>query len=252
MYKLLKEIYRKLIPNKFHYIIEPYLRAIIYYLIYRGDTIQCNICLSKSKKFIPISFINSKDKICPKCGSLSRSRALSFYIFKYFQNINHNILEFSPHRSLHDLFKSKFPNYISSDYENQFYAQKKYDITNIDVSDNSYHLIICFHVLEHILDDGKAIKELNRILKKNGALIIQVPLKTGKTYEDFKITTKADRLKAFGQEDHVRIYGEKSLEEKLKAFQFNVEIINISKGISEVEKKLYGISDKEIIFQCIK
>ena len=87
MYKLLKKIYRKLTPNKFHYRIEPYIRAIIYYLIYKGNTVQCNICLSKSKKFITISFINSKDKICPKCGSLSRSRALSFYVSKYFQNL---------------------------------------------------------------------------------------------------------------------------------------------------------------------
>ena len=124
MYKLLKKIYRKLTPNKFHYRIEPYIRTIIYYLIYKGNTVQCNIYLSKSKKFITISFINSKDKICPKCGSLSRSRALSFYVSKYFQNINLNILDFSPHRSLHNFFNTKFPNYISSDYENQFLLKK--------------------------------------------------------------------------------------------------------------------------------
>ena len=252
MYKLLKKIYRKLTPNKFHYRIEPYIRAIIYYLIYKGNTVQCNICLSKSKKFIPISFINSKDKICPKCGSLSRSRALSFYLSKYFKNINLNILDFSPHRSLHDLFNTKFPNYISSDYENQFFAQKKYDITNIDEGDKSFHLIICFHVLEHILDDDKAIKELYRILKKNGVLIIQVPLKSGKTYENFNLTSKKERLEAFGQEDHVRVYGQKSLKEKLSAFKFNVEIIDIVKNFREFDKKFYGISEKEIIFKCVK
>ena len=104
MYKLLKKIYRKLTPNKFHYRIEPYIRAIIYYLIFKGDTVQCNICLSKSKKFIPIFLINSKDKICPKCVSLSRSRALSFYISKNFKNLEINILDFSPHRSLYNFF----------------------------------------------------------------------------------------------------------------------------------------------------
>ncbi len=252
MYKLFKKIYRKLIPNKFHYKIEPYIRTIIYYLIYRGETFQCNICLSKFKKFITISFINSKDKICPKCGSLSRSRALSFYISKNFQNLEINILDFSPHRSLYNFFNVKFPNYISSDYENQFYAHKKYDITKINESDKSFHLIICFHVLEHVLEDEKAITELYRILKKNGILIIQVPLKPGKTYEDLNLTSKNERLEAFGQEDHVRIYGQKSLEAKLKKFEFNVEIIDISKNFSESEKKFYGISEKEIIFRCLK
>jgi ubiquinone/menaquinone biosynthesis C-methylase UbiE len=252
MYKLFKKIYRKLIPNKFHYEIEPYIRNTIYYLIYKGETVQCNICLSKSKKFIPISFKNSKDKICPKCGSLSRSRALSFYVSKYFQNLKMNILDFSPHRSLYNFFNEKFPNYISSDYENQFFAQKKYDITKIDENNQSFHLIICFHVLEHVLDDEKAITELYRVLKKNGILIIQVPLKPGKTYEDLNLTSKNERLEAFGQEDHVRIYGQKSLKEKLKKFKFNVEIIDISKNFSETEKKIYGISEKEIIFKCLK
>lgn len=252
MYKLLKKIYRKITPNKFHYKIEPFLRTIIYYFFYKGDNVYCNICSAKSKHFIPISFKNSKDKICPKCGSLSRSRALSFYISQQFKNINQNILDFSPHRSIHDLFKEKFPNYISTDYENQFFAQKKYDITNINMKDKSLDLIICFHILEHILEDEKAIKELYRVLKKNGVLLVQVPLKNGKTYEDLNITSKAGRLKAFGQEDHVRIYGQKSLEEKLKAFQFNVEVINISKNFGELDKELYGILEKEIIFKCVK
>ena len=94
--------------------------------------------------------------------------------------------------------------------------------------------------------------ELYRILKKNGILIIQVPLKPGKTYEDLNLTSKNERLEAFGQEDHVRIYGQKSLEAKLKKFEFNVEIIDISKNFSESEKKFYGISEKEIIFRCLK
>ena len=161
-------------------------------------------------------------------------------------------MDFSPHRSLHDLFNAKFPNYISSDYENQFFAQKKYDITNIDEGDKSFHLIICFHVLEHVLEDDKAITELYRILKKNGILIIQVPLKPGKTYEDFNLTSKKERLEAFGQEDHVRVYGQKCLEEKLKKFEFNVEIIDIAKNFREFDKKFYGITEKEIIFKCVK
>lgn len=252
MYKLLKKIYRKLTPNKFHYKIEPFLRIIIYYFIYKGDAVQCNICTAKSKKFVHISFTNSNDKICPKCGSLSRSRALSFYINKYFQNQNQNILDFSPHRSLHDSFNKKFPNYISSDYENQFFAEKNYDITNITEVNESFHLVICFHVLEHILEDEKAIKELFRILKKDGYLILQVPIKDGFTYEDSSLISKKDRLEAFGQEDHVRIYGQESLIKILQKHLFEVNVIDISKEFDAKQKKHFGISEKEIIFKCKK
>ena len=66
------------------------------------------ICSAKSKKFIPISFYNSDDKICPNCGALSRSRALGEYVSKNFKNRSLKILDFSPHRSLNDFFKSTF------------------------------------------------------------------------------------------------------------------------------------------------
>ena len=86
MYSLLKPLYRKFIPNQIHYRIEPFLRFIIYSLFYKGHTVTCPICLSSAKKYISISFKDSEDKICAKCGSLSRSRALTIYIEENYQN----------------------------------------------------------------------------------------------------------------------------------------------------------------------
>ena len=252
MYSVIKQLYRKFIPNQIHYRIEPFLRIFIYYFFYRGDNVTCPICLSSAKKYITIAFKESEDKICAKCGSLSRSRALCIYIEGNFRNKDLKILDFSPHRSLYDYFKSKFIYYISSDYGNQFYAQKNHDITQIQEENESFDLIICFHVLEHILEDKKAIKELYRVLKVNGILLIQVPLKDGLTYEDSKITSKNARKEAFGQEDHVRVYGKKSLIKKLKDFQFKVETINTSKTLKVIEKNNFGILENEIIFKCVK
>ena len=180
MYSFFKNIYKVLTPKSWQFKIEPFIRKMVYYLIYKGGNTTCLICSAKSKKFIPISFYNSDDKICPNCGALSRSRALGEYIRKNFKNQSQKILDFSPHRSLNNFFKSIFENYISSDFENQFYAQKSYDITKINEADQRFDLIICFHVLEHILEDKKAIKELNRVLKNDGHLLIQVPLKKRK------------------------------------------------------------------------
>ena len=252
MYSFFKNIYKVLIPKSWQFKIEPLIRKMVYYLIYKGENTTCLICSAKSKKFIPIAFYNSDDKICPCCGALSRSRAIGEYIRKNFKNISQKILDFSPHRSLNDFFKSIFENYISSDFENQFYAQKSYDITKINEADQSFDLIICLHVLEHILEDKKAIKELNRVLKNDGHLLIQVPLKKGKTYQDNSIISKQGRLKAFGQEDHVRIYGEDSLPLILNENGFSAKPIDIVKEYNSEEKKLYGFSENEIIYVCRK
>ena len=252
MYSFFKNIYKVLIPKIWQFKIEPLIRKMVYYLIYKGENTTCLICSAKSKKFIPIAFYNSDDKICPCCGALSRSRAIGEYIRKNFKNISQKILDFSPHRSLNDFFKSIFENYISSDFENQFYAQKSYDITKINEADQSFDLIICLHVLEHILEDKKAIKELNRVLKNDGHLLIQVPLKKGITYQDNSIISKEGRLKAFGQEDHVRIYGEDSLPLILNENGFSAKPIDIVKEYNSEEKKLYGFSENEIIYVCRK
>src|SRR5690606_20484977 len=117
------------------------------------------------------------------------------------------VLHFSPHRFLQKKLQSIFQsNYVSTDIEGN-YTTKNHDITEINEPDEYFDLIICFHVLEHVIDDKKAMKELYRILKPSGKLVLQVPFKEGETYEDFSIVSPEERLKAFGQEDHVRHYG---------------------------------------------
>jgi ubiquinone/menaquinone biosynthesis C-methylase UbiE len=103
---------------------------------------------------------------------------------------------------------------VNVDYLTADVAAKKVmvamDITNIRFPDNSFDVIICNHVLEHVIDDGKAMSELYRILNPGGWAILQVPisLTLKNTHEDFSITTITGREQAFGQEDHVRIYAE--------------------------------------------
>lgn len=252
MYNKLKSLYRKIIPNKVHYRLEPLLRKIIYYVFYKGENQYCPICKSSLKKFIPIYFKENCNQLCPKCGSLSRTRLLYFLIEKKHENKKLKILDFSPHRSILEFCNEKYENYISSDYEDQFYATKNYNITNIPEKENSFDLVICFHILEHIPKDEKAIKELYRILKPNGTLLVQVPLKQGKTYEDFSICKPEERLIAFGQEDHVRIYGKEDLKTLIEKQGFKVNLTNYSKNFKEKEKKYYGILDEELIFICLK
>ncbi len=123
-----------------------------------------------------------------------------------------------------------------------------YDILNIKAPDNSYDTIICYHVLEHIIDDMKAISELKRILKPGGKLILQTPFKEGDIYEDYSITTKEGRLKHFGQDDHVRIYSVQGLKARIEKVLFKVEVLSFNESIDNK----FGFKPEEYILICTK
>ncbi len=99
------------------------------------------------------------------------------------------------------------------------------DITAITFPDHFFDSIICNHVLEHIIDDGKAMSELYRTLKPGGWAVLQVPmsLTLKSTYEDFSITTSTAREEAFGQWNHVRIYAA-DYHDRLEKAGFKVSV----------------------------
>ena len=240
IYEKIKKRISSVIPGRF-IIKHEMLFRFFYYQFYRGNRFKCNVCNKKLRKFIELK---SGDKLCPFCGSSSRNRRLWNILKSEFLKSDIRILHFSPSRSL-KRFLSKDPslNYITSDFLGEFEADKKYDITSIDEDDNSFDLIICYHVLEHIEDDQKAMNELYRVLKKGGSCIIQTPFKDGGIYEDDTIKTSEERLKYFGQEDHHRIYSVEGLKERLTHNGFNI-IIN--KFIEE-ENKHNGLSTEECV-----
>lgn len=212
MYTRLKSIVKKIIPQGFLFKNELIFKKVLI-PFYMGKTYSCNICKHNWNKFIEIE---DNDLLCPYCGSRSRTRRL-FKLLKKQSALNGEILHFSPSRSLYRIFKQDENfKYCSSDFENEFLAEYKLDITQIDMPDNSFDTIICYQILEHIIDDQKAIAELKRILKPNGQCFIQTPFKSGEIIEDFRLTSPSERLEAFGQEDHVRIYSLDGLIGRLK------------------------------------
>jgi len=239
IYEKIKKIISSVIPRKIITENESILRY-FYYQFYRGKRFQCNVCNKKLRKFISLK---SGEKLCPFCGSSSRNRRLWKILVSDFLKSDIRILHFSPSRSI-KRFLSKDPslNYITSDFLGEFDAEKHYNITNISEGDNSFDLIICYHILEHIDDDRAAMKELYRILKKGGSCIIQTPFKDGEIYEDDIIKTAEDRLKYFGQEDHVRIYSVDGLKDRLIQSGFEVKVHEYNE-----ENNFNGLSGKEFI-----
>lgn len=138
---------------------------------------------------------------------------------------------------------------MSSDYENDFLADYKFDITNIDQPNETFDAIICYHILEHVIDDRKAMSELYRILKPNGTIVIQTPFKKGEIYEDYSILSAPERKQHFGQEDHVRVYSVYGLQGRLENAHFKVKTITFKETKDDFK---LGFKSPEIVLIATK
>jgi SAM-dependent methyltransferase len=242
MYTRIKNITLNIIPKSILFRYE-YMIRFVYYLFYIGSRFRCNICERKLSGFIQLK----NDLICPRCGSIQRARRLWQLLNDGFLKKDMIILDFSPSRSLYRIMKKGDYIYESTDLSGDFLSDKSYDIKNIDSKSEKYDLIICYHVLEHIDDDTKAMRELFRILKKGGNAIIQTPFKEGDIYEDDSITTPEEREKYFGQSDHVRIYSIGGLKNRLETVGFNVNI-----KIFQENNITHGFNQNEAVLICYK
>jgi SAM-dependent methyltransferase len=206
--------------------------------------------------FLPYGYNNlRKNALSPSTFSLERHRLLWLYLKNETGVFSKKIklLHFAPEQAFYKRFK-KLSNiqYDTIDINSPL-AMIKADICDLPIKDNTYDFILCNHVLEHILDDNKAISELHRVLKKDGVGIFQVPIDMKKefTFQDDSITDKKERNKIFGQYDHVRVYG-KDYFTKLKNAGFKVEEVDYTKNLSKDEIYRFSIVKGEIIPVCTK
>ena len=195
-----------------------------------------------------------KNALCPGTFSLERHRLLWLYLKKEtdFFNSNNKILHFAPEQCFHKFFKSFFKNYTTTDLNSPI-VDIKADICNLPFNDNIYDYILCNHVLEHIYDDEKAMKEIFRVLNKNGIAILQVPIdiKSNLTQDGRDIDDKEVRSKLFGQYDHLRMYGLDYFK-KLKKVGFNVKNIEYLSKLSKDEVEKFSLTNAGTIPVCIK
>jgi len=250
----LKLIIKKIIPVKFHpWMWQIYFRLRFFYYI--GDKFTCPICSGHFRRLLPFGAKKRQNAECPKCGSLERHRLLWLYLrdrTNFFTD-HLKILDIAPLYYLQKKFK-KLGNldYISADISSPI-AMIKMDITDINLPNNQFDCIICYHVLEHISDDTKAMKELYRILKPGGWAILQVPVdpNRGKTYEVSKIVSSWERERVFGQKDHVRVYG-RDYKNRLEEAGFVVKVDNYVQQLEDSVIRQYALMRNEEIYLCSK
>jgi SAM-dependent methyltransferase len=220
------------------------LRNKIFALINPGKKVYCVYCGKTYRKFLHEgvkSPVFKKYKVagggyklnvqCPNCYSVDRSRLL-YLFFELRTDIYKKptrVLHISPNKEIaNQIAKGKTVTQVVGTIEPEMYME--YDPLRLDVQkmdaipDGSFDVVICCHVIEHVDDDAKAMKEIYRVLKAGGFAVLQVPLALNleKTLEDRSLKTDKERKLAFGQVDHNRLYGMDYFE-KLKAAGFRVE-----------------------------
>ncbi len=149
------------------------------------------------------------DARCALCGSRERHRLLWLWVTRSGTNrlANKRILHFAPEKALRRALRDE-PGYETADLL-QRGVTHQVDITRLPMSDGTYDVVIANHVLEHIDDDRKAMRELARVLKPGGIALLTAPINPTrhKTYEDASITDPAARAAHFNAPDHRRYYG---------------------------------------------
>lgn len=244
MYTHIKYLVKRALPSRVIIKAEPFLR-LAFYPFYIGRRYQCNICKCHLRKFVNLG----DDKLCPVCGSLSRTRRLWELLNAEYLTNNNKVLDFSPSRSLYRKLKRQ-PGiyYFSTDRSGDFISDFRYDIANIDVANATFDVIVCYHILEHVEDDHRAMQELFRVLKDDGTCLIQTPFKKGEIYENSSVKTDEERLSHFGQKDHVRIYAVEGLKSRLSDVGFHV----IVREFEAQKGNKHGFSSHETVLVCSK
>lgn len=248
-------------------------------LILKGSTFTDPIDGKSFKMFLPYGYGTQRNNVLsPSTLSLERHRLLWLYLKNetdFFQseldsdsavkqpkNIKLRdaetssvlkVLHFAPEQAFYKLFRNqKNINYTTTDLFSPL-ADIKADICNLPFDDNSYDVIFCNHVLEHIPDDTKAMQELYRVLKPAGMGIFQIPqdVSRASTFSDDSISNQKERAAIFGQYDHVRIYG-RDYFNKLRSIGFTVIEENYTSKIAPELVTKYCLAKGEIIPVCFK
>ncbi|ALJ04776.1 SAM-dependent methyltransferase [Pseudalgibacter alginicilyticus] len=246
LFKLILNIIPRPILIRLSYVIRPILAFFL-----KGDNFTDPIDGKRFKSFLPYGYGNQRNNVLsPSTLSLERHRLLWLYLKHetnfFFSKLQ--VLHFAPEQAFYKRFK-KMQNldYVTTDLNSPL-ADVKADICKLPFKDNTFDIILCNHVLEHIPDDTKAMQELYRVMKPGGWGIFQIPqdLNRTETFEDDSIVDKAERAKIFGQYDHVRVYG-RDYFNKLRSIGFKVTEIDYTSQLSEDEIRKYCLAKGEII-----
>jgi hypothetical protein len=222
--------------------------------LYRGSGRSCPVCGKSSRRFIGWGNPVRPEARCPQCGSLERHRLVWLFLHRHtdlFDGRPKRLLHLAPERGMERRLQ-RIPGveYLSADLMHPA-AMVKMDITDIGYPDGYFDVIYCSHILEHIPDDRRAMRELHRVLAPSGWALVQVPVTVESTFEDPTATTPEARLRLFGQADHVRRYGN-DFADRLRASGFEVRTAPPAQVTTPDERRSMVLLEEDTIFLCTR
>jgi SAM-dependent methyltransferase len=221
-------------------------------LLFHGDAVHCPCCGGRFSRFLHVGS-PPRAAACPRCDSRERQRLLHLYLRErtnLFQD-RLRVLHIAPEDCLQPILRhSRNLEYLSADVSPGS-AMVSMDIMHMSFANASFDVILCSHVLEHVADDRRAMRELHRVLKPGGWAILQVPVDPARaqTFEDPSVSSPEERARLFGQSDHVRVYG-RDYEMRLREAGFAVDAVRFAAELPPALVQASGLDPQETIFSC--
>jgi SAM-dependent methyltransferase len=216
--------------------------------------VQCPVCRGRFRRFLPAGLIVRQNAECPQCGALERHRLQ--WLFLHGRNASSirtpRILHVAPEPCFaRRLASRQGTHYVTVDISMQG-VNVAADITRLPFDSDTFDIILCSHVLEHVQDDSAAMAALYRVLKPGGWAMLQVPIDQNLevTFEDPSVTDPHDRERLFRQADHVRLYG-RDYHVRLTAAGFDVESDEFAFTMDPLSIRRFALRP-EPIFVCRK
>jgi hypothetical protein len=208
----------------------------------RGEGVSCPCC---GESFRAFADQNGKPgERCPRCWSVSRNRFLYLYLREEgLIDPALHVLHIAPEEGIHRHYKGS-TGYVAGDLIPSVRVRQTMTVEALPFADDCFDLVLCSHVLEHVTDDRLALREFHRVLRPGGRALLQHPilLTRATTDDDPSVTDPAERLRRFGQEDHVRLYG-RDFDDRVREAGFDVDVVRLEERLTPETREAYAISD---------
>lgn len=227
-------------------------------LLYRGNRVQCPVCGTTLRRFADLRSRHSAMGIlCPQCLSLERHRLLWLFLKDNTGLLKpggtKTLFHVAPEPCLRKRLEKVSGLRIAVSDLDSPRPEERIDITVIPFDDDAVDCIICSHVLEHVPDDRRAMRELRRVLRPGGWAVINAPVDRARerTFEDASAVSKERRKALFGQEDHVRVYG-RDYPDRLSEAGFKVSVIDYASRLGRTAAERFVLPEDEMMYFCSK